>query len=432
MKNRLLETLWPSSLDARPFASTAFANAALAAIGLLTGTLAARMLGAEGRGELAAAQAWPLFLATLGSFGLTEAIAYFAAQAPSRARATLATGLLLAVPFTVLAVAAGLWLLPRMLRGQATEVQQIALLSLALVPLLTLSVAPSQALRGVGHFRSWNALRLITPLAWLATLMAVQGTSHANVPTLALGFIGATGLAACVSHVYAWRMLSGPSAPNRHLVRPMLAYSTPTMMAAMPQWLNLRLDQLIMIVVLDIRSLGLYVVAMAWSTAVQPLATVIAHGAVPALASAQDRHRKARLVYRAGAVVAIATSLVVLAATPMMLPLIFGAEFRSALPAALVLVIASGITSLNSVGAECLRGLGRPRSVLRAECVGLAVTAIALPALIPLAGIVGAACASVLAYSATLIVQRRQLRTPGENAVLDVTAGVPPTLDPIA
>lgn len=432
MKNRVPETLWPSSLDVRPFASTAFANAALAAIGLLTGTMAARLLGAEGRGELAAAQAWPLFLATLGSFGLTEAIAYFAAQSPSRARAALATGLLLAVPFTLVAVAAGLWLLPRVLRGQAMEVQQIAMLCLALVPLLTLSVAPSQALRGVGRFRAWNVLRLITPLAWLAALMAVQGTSRANVPTLARAFIAATGLGACVSHVYAWRILSGPAALNRHLVRPMLAYSTPTMMAAMPQWLNLRLDQLIMIVVLDARSLGLYVVAMAWSTAVHPLATVIAHGAVPALARAQDGHRKARLVYRAGAVVAIATSVVVLAATPVMLPLIFGAEFQSALPAALVLVIASGIASLNSVGAECLRGLGRPRAVLRAECVGLAVTAIALPALIPLAGIVGAACASVLAYSATLIVQRRQLSTPGDNAVLDVTAAVPPTLDPVA
>jgi O-antigen/teichoic acid export membrane protein len=204
------------------------------------------------------------------------------------------------------------------------------------------------------------------------------------------------------------------------------------MMAAMPQWLNLRLDQLIMVVVLDARSLGLYVVAMAWSTAVHPLATVIAHGAVPALARAHDGHRKARLVYRAGAVVAIATSVVVLAATPVMLPLIFGAEFRSALPAALVLVIASGIASLNSVGAECLRGLGRPGSALRAECAGLAVTAIALPALIPLAGIVGAACASVLAYSATLIVQQRELSAPGENAILDVTAGVPPTLDPVA
>jgi O-antigen/teichoic acid export membrane protein len=112
--------------------------------------------------------------------------------------------------------------------------------------------------------------------------------------------------------------------------------------------------------------------------------------------------------------------------------LIFGAEFRSALPAALVLVIASGIASLNSVGAECLRGLGRPGSALRAECAGLAVTAIALPALIPLAGIVGAACASVLAYSATLIVQQRELSAPGENAILDVTAGVPPTLDPVA
>src|SRR5215510_5738094 len=131
MRLRLPELFWPSGLDVRPFASTAAANGALAVVGLVTGMLAARLLGPEGRGQLAAAQAWPWFLVTLGSFGLTEAIAYFVARSPSRARAALATGLLLAVPFTLVAVAAGLWLLPRMLRGQGTEVQQIATVCLA-------------------------------------------------------------------------------------------------------------------------------------------------------------------------------------------------------------------------------------------------------------------------------------------------------------
>ena len=155
--------------------------------GLLTGMLAARLLGAEGRGQLAAAQAWPLFLATLGSFGLTEAIAYFVARDPSRARTSLATGLLLSVPFTLVAVVAGVWLIPRVLRAQTMEVQQVATLCLVLVPLLTLSAAPSQALRGVGRYRAWNVLRLFTPLAWLATLVAVRGTDYATVSDAGAG-----------------------------------------------------------------------------------------------------------------------------------------------------------------------------------------------------------------------------------------------------
>ena len=426
-----ISSLWPSTLDARPFASTAAANAALAAVGLLTGMLAARLLGAEGRGELAAAQAWPLFLATVGGFGLPDAIAYFGARAPSKARATLATGLLLAVPFILVAVMAGAWLLPRLLRGQTADVQQIGWLCLALVPLLTLLTAPSQALRGVGRYRAWNLLRLVTPLTWLATLIVVRGTEHANVRTLALAFIAMTALACLITHLYAWRTLAGPAMPDRGLVRPMLAYSAPTMAATIPQWLNLRLDQLIVIALLDARALGLYVVAVAWSSAAHPLATVVACNAVPALAGATDTRQRARVVYRAGIAAAIGTSVLLLAATPTLLPLIFGVEFRAAIPVALVMALAGGVEAINAVGAECLRGVGRPRAVLVAECVGLAVTAVALPVLVLLGGILGAAWASLLTYSVILVAQRRLMRVPREAMSLDLAAAVPPKLGPV-
>ena len=64
-----IENLWHSIHRASPFGShlllTAATNVILALLGLLTGILAARLLGPQGRGELAAIQAWPSFIATV-------------------------------------------------------------------------------------------------------------------------------------------------------------------------------------------------------------------------------------------------------------------------------------------------------------------------------------------------------------------------------
>ena len=131
---RLREAICPSVLEWGPVASTAAANVAIAVCGLLSGMLLARILGATGRGELAAIQAWPLLLATVGSFGLAEAIAYFAATAPGRARTAFSTALVLSLPFSAVAMVAGVWIVPRALSAQTAGVWHAAELSLLLVP----------------------------------------------------------------------------------------------------------------------------------------------------------------------------------------------------------------------------------------------------------------------------------------------------------
>jgi O-antigen/teichoic acid export membrane protein len=70
----------------------------------------------------------------------------------------------------------------------------------------------------------------------------------------------------------------------------------------------------------------------------------------------------------------------------------------------LVLVPAAGVLGLNLVLQEGLRGLGRPYAVLQAELAGLAVTAVALVALLYPMGILGAAIASLLGYSTVTVV----------------------------
>ncbi len=86
-------------------------------------------------------------------------------------------------------------------------------------------------------------------------------------------------------------------------------------------------------------------------------------------------------------------------ATPLAIPLFFGDRFSDAVLPGLVLVVASGILAFGFVLQECLRGLGLPRAVLRAEVTGLLVSTLALAALLPAFGILGAAFASTLGYS---------------------------------
>jgi O-antigen/teichoic acid export membrane protein len=417
LRSRIRETIWPSTLDAAPFASTAAANAAIAVCGLASGTLLARTLGPEGRGELAAIQAWPLLLATVGSFGLAEAVAYFAATTPHRARTALSSALLLSLPSSAIAVALGFWILDWALQSQGGHVRQAAKLSLVLVPLMTFVTAPYQALRGAGRCHASNVLRLIPPAGWVAALAAIALSGEPTATTTAAAFIVVMSLSAAASHIYVWRALEGRPLPAAPLVRPMLTYGAPTALSNLPQWLNIRLDQLVMIAVLAPQSVGLYVVAVAWGGAAQPLSMVLAYLAVPALAAAPDGHHKAQLVYRSGAVVSIAASVVLLAATPIVLPLVFGEQFRAAIPAALVMVVAGAVSGMNAVGGECLRGLGRPQGVLFAECAGLAVACVAVPVAILTGGILGAAVASLLSCVTILLVQRRLISTTTPSTI---------------
>ena len=400
-------------------ASTAGVNIAIAACGLISGTLLARLLGAEGRGELTAMQAWPMLLATAGNFGLTEAAAYFAAREPERARTTLASTMLLLLPFATAAVAIGFWIVPSVLGAQTIHVRNAALVSLSLVPLLAFVSIPCQALRGGGHTTAWNVLRLIAPAGWVAALALLAVTGRVRPADAAMAFIAVMAVSAIVAQAYAWRALRGPAAPVADRVRPLLAFGAPTAVTALPQWLNLRLDQLVMIALLAPESVGLYAVAVAWGGAVLPIATVLAFTAVPALARATDRQVKARLLFRSGALISAATSTLLLVATPALVPLVFGAEFRAAVPAALIMVIAGAMSGTSVVGGECLRGLGRPHALLAAECAGLVVTCVAIPVVIPIAGILGAAAVSLASYSVVVLVQWRLIATTTSDGPAD-------------
>jgi len=209
------------------------------------------------------------------------------------------------------------------------------------------------------------------------------------------------------------KKVPGPYRVERPAVRSLLVYGLPAAGAVLPQILNLRLDQLIMAAFLSPRSLGLYVVAVAWSSAVNPVLFAIGMVVLPRVAGSGDSVMRDAVLVRAvrvGAWAAIVTVAAVAAVTPIGVGLLFPHDFTDAVPAAVVLVFAGGLFGFNFILAEATRGLGRPKVTLYAEVVGLGVTAVTLAALLHPLGIVGAALSSVAGYGAVTVMLLRDLR----------------------
>src|SRR5665811_192160 len=85
---------------------TLLTNLTLAGINAITGVAIARLLGPEGRGQLAAIQTVPTIVAAIAMVGQTDALVYFAAKNRDRVRDYLATSVLIALAVAVLSAIA--------------------------------------------------------------------------------------------------------------------------------------------------------------------------------------------------------------------------------------------------------------------------------------------------------------------------------------
>lgn len=395
-------------------------NVLIACVGLATGVLAARLLGPQGRGELAAIQTWPTSIAILAMLGLAEATVYFSAREPERSGRFLSSAVTLALLAGLPIALAAYFLMPHLLAAQTPAVIQAARWYLLLIPLMALVGMPFNALRGRNDLVVWNAIRVSPNIGWLAILVGALVLGKANPEWLAGAFLAMLGLLFFPVLFVTRRRVPGPLAPDRRLWKPMLSYGLPSAGGAVPQMFNLRLDQMLMAAFLAPRLLGLYVVAVAWSGAAAPATSAIGAVIFPRVASRKSAAEQAEALgqtLRLGSAVAAVLGVALLLLTPLGVPFLFGARFAAAIPAALILTVAGAVLGFNTILGEGLRGLGDTKAILRSELCGLGVTITALALLLRPLGIVGAAIASLLAYGAvTLVLLTRIRRKTGHSA----------------
>jgi O-antigen/teichoic acid export membrane protein len=383
-------------------ASSFGASAWIQGLNLLTGVLIARELGPTGRGDLAAIILWPTLLAVVGMLGLPDAITYFAATKRLPRNGLLGTGITIAVGESAVLGVIGLAILGPVLRNYSHSTLSSAYLFLLFIPVNLATLVALSVLNGERRYVAYNLLRSTVIVATAAGLGIIALTHEFTLRNAVWVYLGANLLTMCLGFAAVARGLEGAPRVAFEVARPILRYGLRSHLSSVSNLLNAQLDQLVISAFLKPKEFGFYSVATTATSLTILVGTSVSVVALPVLASA--RSPEERLTYGRGLVsatliLATLATLPVFFATPFLLTSIFGTSFQGAAGVTRILLIAALPFAFGRTLGSILKGLNRPLDAGVAELVALGVTLAALAVLLPRLGIMGAAIASLLAYS---------------------------------
>jgi len=376
-------------------------NGVLALLSLATSAMAARLLGPEGRGQLAQAQVVPSLIGTFALIGMSEAIIFHASKQDARPSEWIATGTAVALATTTLAWLAFVvvvLLLP-------LDNRRLMLTYAPMIVLMAAVSVPHSSLRSRLKFFVWNRLRLVPPLIWLAALSAGFALGKPDVPFLIVIQLALLAVFGIVQYAVVMRTIPGQYRIDTSRVRPLVKFGLAVFVAQIPQVLALRLDQVVVTALLPQERIGHYFVALGWSAIPTLFLQAISQVVFPKVAGMSgieaQRHAIGR-VSRLSAWLALGIAVAVIAVTPFAVPAIFGPAFREASSLAMILVLAASARGVAGVLQESARGLGRVNLILRSELFGLALLALCVWPLTTAYSAYGVALASLVSAVAAM------------------------------
>jgi len=297
--------------------------------------------------------------------------------------------------------------MPLLTASQPGSVAMYARWCIALLPMLYLGSLPHYVLQGLNRLHTWNLVRLQQPVLWLAMHVTGYALRRTDLAFYVWGYIIVTSL-----HNLTWLLVFVArfrviGKLQAGIARRLFRYGMPLTLGSMPQFLNLRLDQVLMAALVPPRVLGLYVTAVAWSGLVMPVLNGSSQVLFPLIMALKDTSRQYELLgrsFRLSTLAAAACAGALILCTPFAIPFVYGKAFADASLPACILTLGTVFLSLNNVLSEGFRALGMPKYPMYAELAGFGATGGLLLVLLPRWPLVGASCASVISYGVTSIV----------------------------
>jgi stage V sporulation protein B len=375
--------------------------------GFLTSVIAARLIGADGLGLAGSAFTIATAGALVSSGGLNIAAIYYLGRRPGEQRQVVARILTLgsvAVLIAMAVVVVGSLLLRSAVLGGADG--PVIGAAAALGGAILLFELFGGVLLGLHLRTTYIAVQAIEALGALALtallLVAVDPSAASYLAAAAIAY-------AASALVGTWAVLRhlGPIRPDysRAFAREALGMGLRGQVGNVLQYVNLRLDLILVAALLDLRWAGIYFVAVRVSEVVTQVATSAAAFLFPQVA-AQTERRSTQLteqVTRLTILTVLAGGLVLGILAEPLLRIAFGDDFVAGTGAVRLTLLAMLPLTVTRLLSGDLKGRGRPGLVSWAASAGLVATASLDLLLIPWLGIVGAALASVLSYGAVAI-----------------------------
>lgn len=374
--------------------------------GFLTSVLAARVLGPSELGSAGVGLTIGSIAALIANGGLNIATTYYLGRRPDERRVITQRSMTLAVLAVLLAVGLVLVIVRPIARNLFGADDLALVLATAVVAggvvgyeigggiLLGLDrrgpYVIEQVIEGVGSF-------VVTAFV----LLVVAPTAAGMVAAAGIAYLAAMAYSFTTAHRTVGGRLGGF---DRTFTREALTMGLRGQVGNVLQFLNLRLDLLLVPLLLDLRAAGIYLIAVRMSEVVTQIASAAAALLFPAVSRTElTRTDLTERTVRATLLVVVIAGLGIALFAPWLLTTFFGPAFEAGTAALRITMLAMLPLSLSRLLAADLKGRGRAGLVSIAAGSGLIATVALDLLLIPVLGIEGAAIASLLAYSASAI-----------------------------
>ncbi len=367
---------------------------------IATGLIAARLLLPEGRGELAEIMLWAGLIVELGILGLSDALLYRAATGAASPRVLFAAGALLTVVLSVMLIAAGFIVEPLVITDSPATLELGLTYFVVFVPVYLSSLFVATIFQGQLDIVTWNVLRSIVALAYIAGIGAVYISGHATVAGFAIANILSMVLSMLIGLVLLVRRGWVGWRPDRAIVRGLVVYGAKVHVGEMLNSARQKIDQALVALWLPHAELGLYVVALTVANGPLILAQTLGNLAFPKISNQTELGGKTVVFgryLRFTLAVTVGCMAVLLPINPYLVPLLFGQPFAPAAMVANIMLLGLPAAGAKLLFMSALKAWNRPLVIGQAEATGLAAAAISLLVLLPPLGIVGAAWSLVVA-----------------------------------
>jgi O-antigen/teichoic acid export membrane protein len=413
----------------RTVARTAAFNITSAVTAGIGGVLVARVLGPTLRGEYAAITSWFGVLVMVGGMGQPAALCFFISRDPLRARDYVGTSRAMMMTTGAVVLAIGLVIAPYLAHGRSAEVlgYRVAF-GASMVSFVAASYTFALQARALHR---WNLVLVSQPLLSLTAIVTTWRLRLLTLDSAIVVLAATTSLQLCWAYYNCRRTDLVPGRVRKELVRPLAVYGMTQIAALTPAALNAQLDQLVLSQTVPPADLGRYAIAVSLTLLPIPLVAAIGNVAFPRLAAQRatvQETKRLQWVAVAGSIgVATGLLLPLAAVAYWLIPFIFGAAYRAAVPLLWILTPGAIFLACGQVVGDVLRGRSQVGVVAWAQGLAAVFTVVLLIILLPLVGVYGAAIASTVSYGVALAVMLRRLRRLPRHAR---DSGPPPSALP--
>lgn len=381
-------------------------NALMLSSGVVTSLLSAWAMGPVGRGDLFIVLMWPAIFSMTAQFGLPQAYRYWTAKRPESISPLFSNAIIFTLIVGLITLAVAQLLIPYLIGERSPEVLRLSRLYLMVIPVLMLTDLTRGLLEGARRFKWVGALRLILfgvqvgayIVLWKVGRLTVASASYTMIISVTASMVLSV-IAVCWELKPNWR-------PGLSELGMTLNYGIRDYPGVLTEFINWRLDLMMLVGMASSGAVGLYAVALRLADITSILASSVGDALMPEVAASDEAENSTRLLTRSLRLTLYAHLLILVplwVASPYILRFAYGESFVPVTNVMRLLMFASVMWSSGAVVISGLNGLGHPGLSAIARIASALVMVVSLAVWLPTRGIQGAALASIAGYSAMFL-----------------------------